>query len=209
MTNAYLYRQWQNMVGNCNSAIADFLFAQLQQHYAEPNRQYHNLTHISAVWQLLNPHFDKLNDLLAVQFAIFYHDAIYNTQQRDNEEQSAYLAQKNLSILGYDAHLQQRVSQLILATKTHIAAPNDLDMCYFLDADLAILGSHDKTYKQYTQAIRAEYAWVQDDLYKKGRTAVLQQLLDKPNLYYTDAFKLLYEAKALDNIRGEITQLSA
>jgi predicted metal-dependent HD superfamily phosphohydrolase len=204
----FLYSHWQQMVGDCNPAIADFLFDQLCQRYAEPHRQYHNWAHIGAVWQHLEPHFGTLHYPLAVQFAVFYHDAIYNTQQQDNEEQSAYLAQNDLAIMGYDAQLQQRVGALIQATKTHIAPPNDHDMRYFLDADLAILGSNDAVYKQYTQAIRAEYAWVQDDLYRNGRKAVLMQLANKKPLYYTYAFEQLYQTKAMANLQAEIAQLS-
>lgn len=204
----YLRREWQILCTDlsANPNIADALFADLCGHYAEPHRHYHNLAHIAAVWQQLLPYYKQLEQANAVRWAILYHDAIYDTTRSDNEAESSRYAQQCLAQLGGNETLQARVEALILATQTHIAAPADGDMAYFLDADLAILGSPPAEYAIYSRAIRQEYSWVVDEWYAMGRMKVLQQLSDQTDLYKTPDFSLRYDAQARQNIANEIAQ---
>ena len=76
---------------------------------------------------------------------------------------------------GDDAVIQ-RVAGMIRATAGHDAA-DDADTALMLDIDLSILGGSAEVFDQYDQAIRGEYAWVDEAAYRVGRAKVLQQFL--------------------------------
>ena len=205
----YLRREWQMLCADLptnHPNIADALFADLCGRYAEPHRHYHNLTHIVAVWKQLLPYYTQLEQPNAVQWAILYHDAIYDTTRSDNEAESSRYARQCLTQLCSNETLQARVEALILATQTHTAPPADSDMAYFLDADLAILGSSTTEYAVYSHAIRQEYSWVIEEWYSIGRIRVLQQLADQTDLYKTHDFRASYDTQARKNIANEIAQ---
>lgn len=68
-------------------------FADLQARYSEPWRAYHTLVHIEAMFAEYDQvcHFDFGNDSVAVEFAIWYHDAVYHPRDKENERKSASL----------------------------------------------------------------------------------------------------------------------
>ena len=51
-----------------------------------------------------------------------------------------------------------KVFEIIAMTKKHNVPPNaDIDMKFFSDIDMAILGSNQKRYEKYSAQIRLEY----------------------------------------------------
>ena len=88
-------RRWNNL---CAAAgvTPTVAFDDLLTHYSEPHRAYHDANHIdeclaefdSAKSEALNPN--------SVEFAIWFHDVIYNPRATDNEEQSAARAHHSL-----------------------------------------------------------------------------------------------------------------
>jgi predicted metal-dependent HD superfamily phosphohydrolase len=173
------------------------LLDDLLTRHSEPQRHYHNLLHLSTLFSLLpaKPH---------LEFAIWFHDAIYDPTRTDNEAKSAHLAEQSLKRLGIDPELIQAVVDIILATQSHQS--NDPDTALFLDADLSILGADRKTYKAYAQAIRDEYAWVPEALFRERRAQVLQKFLSRQRIYQTPAFAML-EQPARENLRHELQTL--
>ena len=75
--------------------------------------------------------------------------------------------------------------------------------------DLAILGANEETYKEYSKAIRKEYAWVSEPAYRKGRKKVLQSFIERESVYFTDEMKIRYEKQARKNINSEIKVLDS
>ena len=96
---------------------------------------------------------------------------------------------------------------MILATKDHSGKNLSYDAKLFLDMDLAILGMNEEIYKEYSQAIRREYAWVPESMYRKGRKKVLKSFVERERIYFTDEMKARYEAQARKNINSEIKSL--
>src|SRR5688572_7563726 len=94
-------------------------FDDLLAHYSEPHRAYHNARHIDECLAELDSARSDSRNPDAVEFAIWFHDAIYDPRAGDNEEQSARLARESLATFG--ARSAEHVSDLILTTKTHIA----------------------------------------------------------------------------------------
>lgn len=62
--------------------------------YEGRDRHYHNLAHIEAMLALAGEYRKLLGDPEAVEAAIWFHDAVYDSRAKDNEAQSAALAEK-------------------------------------------------------------------------------------------------------------------
>ncbi len=182
-----------------NTKLIETLWSELEKAYTSSTRYYHTLTHLEEIYQVL-PTLNMMSE-----FSIFYHDIIYNVSRNDNEEQSAYLCEKRLQLLGVSSELRKAVSQLIIETKTH--QPSSQTNTLFLDADLSILGSTWEKYKNYFQNVRREYAFYSDDSYNVGRKKVLKQFLKKERIYISDYFYERYEEKARKNIEQELLLL--
>ena len=80
---------WRRLEGQTDS---EPVFDQLQTHYTEPHRAYHNLDHIADCLA----QFDRAKHLARfpaeLELAIWLHDIIYDTHASDNEEKSAQWA---------------------------------------------------------------------------------------------------------------------
>ena len=193
-----------------HQTIAD-CWKNIVTHYQQPHRHYHTLHHIEALLEQFDGIKDQLKQPESVLLAIFYHDVIYQTQDKpamSNERQSAaYFIAELGGFLPID--LQNRVVELIIATEKHeLADTNDSDMAYFLDMDLRILGQTDLVYQAYCQQIRLEYQHVAKVLYNFSRKKALKRFLDRKRLYFTERFSTQYEQQARQNIKSEIKTLT-
>jgi len=196
-----LKNKFQTLCQNFTSdqKLIGSLWQEIKQRHAEPTRHYHTLKHLEHIYSVL-PKLDYVTE-----FAIFYHDIVYDASRNDNEEQSALLCEKQLKLLGVNSELIADIFQLILETKTH--EPSSQRNALFLDTDLAILGSSVEVYNEYIQNVRKEYAIYSDDVYKKGRQKVLEHFLEKERIYISDTFYELYEEQARNNITIEYNSL--
>jgi len=183
------------------------MFRGLCSLYSRPDRAYHNLDHVAAVLDTVSRFEGLLHEPLEVRLAVWFHDYIYDTRRKDNEEQSALYATVIFDGEQW-AMLRPRLTELILATKTHHARWGDIDCQVLVDADLAILGTPPDVYDRYAGAIRAEYAWVPEADYRAGRRRVLGGFLEREHLYQTAQARHLWEEAARDNLRREIGQLT-
>jgi len=177
------------------------LWLEIFHEHSKVTRHYHTLTHLEHIYQELEAL--EVTPLLA--FAVFYHDIIYYASHNDNEEQSAFLAQKRLTVLNVPKELNKKVFQLIIETKTHQASSEENSL--FLDADLTILGSATEAYEKYTQQVRKEYAIYDDPTYFRGRKQVLKMFLEKDRIYKSKHFHNKYEKQARVNILIEYNSL--
>jgi predicted metal-dependent HD superfamily phosphohydrolase len=187
-----------------NDREIDRVFQLLVIAYTQPDRHYHRLKHIHDVLTTIERFADRLQDPLSVMLAAWFHDFVYDSRSTNNEIQSAKLAGELLNNIGVSIDTIDRVQQLILATQRHQAEIDDNDLCIFLDADLAILGTNPEQYQIYARSIRREYSWVTDELYREGRTQVLESFLQRERLYYTELLFEELESRARLNIQTEI-----
>ena len=188
------------------TAFINDTFDELIRHYSSDNRQYHSLTHIIKLLRLFEEHKFNIQDEDVVFFAIWFHDAVYSSWRDDNEEKSAFWASEVLKETAMPAHRIEKVFQFIMSTKTHVSN-NDIDLNFFLDFDLSILGSDDTIYDVYARQIREEYSLMPTFLYKRGRRKVLTHLLARPYIYHTAIFQNTIEAKARENMQRELQKL--
>ena len=181
-------------------------YRDLAQRLAEPHRAYHTMRHIRHCLDEMARvrHLAAYPD--AMEMALWYHDAIYDTHATDNEAQSATLAAHRLRDAFVPETFVQMVVRLIMATQHHIGA-EDPDTRLLVDIDLAILGQSTHIFDVYEQYIRQEYAWVPHEAFLKGRTKILRAFLHRSTLYATDHFRQRYEAQARINIARSLRVL--
>ena len=175
------------------------LWLEIEEAYSSPTRHYHTLAHLKQIYTVL-PTFDDVTE-----FAIFYHDIIYDVLCQENEEQSALICKNQLNHLAVPIFIIEETMQLILETKMHNASSSRNTL--FLDADLAILGSRRELYLQYIKNVRKEYAIYSNIEYIKGREKVLMHFLEKERIYISDYFYEHYENRARENLEKELQQL--
>ncbi len=179
----------------------------LQAHYAAPPRAYHHFGHVRALLQHAQWVADGAGwrQPVEVYLAILYHDAVYESGRKDNEERSAELAAQAIAHwlpgIGVDV---ERVRRLILLTARHGALqPGDVDdeAALFLDCDMAILGAPPEVFDAYDRGVAEEYAGsVPGFLYRAGRRRFLRNLARQPRIYLSDLFHARFDAAARANL---------
>lgn len=194
---------WKRIDAKGNAKRA---YANLAARYNEPHRAYHTLSHIE---HCLNE-FEYVRHLAkepnTVEMALWFHDVIYNPKAKDNEEKSAEFGLRTAKV-GLTARLSEKVAHLILATK-HEEPPTDPDAQLIVDIDLSALGLPETVFDENTRKIRKEYAWVPEDAFVAGRSAILKSFLERPHIYSTPFFRKKYELRARRNIERYLARVN-
>src|SRR5262245_61110287 len=180
---------------------------QLRAAYSEPHRHYHNLRHIAECLGEFEPVRTLAQSQEAVELALWFHDAVYDTTAADNEERSAVLARSCLSGAGVPDALVRRIERLVLATKRHDVSL-DVDAPVLVDIDLSILGQPQPRFLEYERQIREEYSWVPPKIFAEKRAEILRSFVARDRIYWTPRFYDLYEKPARKNLELSIAALS-
>ena len=184
------------------------VYEELVSLYSEPHRHYHNLLHID---ECLNE-FESARSLAqqpsAVELAIWFHDAVYDTHAANNEEKSAELAQKRIVDAKAGGELCASVFALVMATRTHDPSLH-ADAPLLVDIDLSILGKPAERFWEYEAQIRHEYEWVPEATFATKRAEILEGFLRRKRIYSTDQFFDRYEKQARANIQTSLQKLKS
>ncbi|MGW4534519.1 HD domain-containing protein [Nocardia sp. NPDC004340] len=199
-----LLDRWTKLAGPQAQAVGE----DLVRRYREPHRRYHTVEHLAAMLAVIDDLAADADDLDAVRYAAFFHDAVYAMDGTDNEEASARLAETALPALGVAPDQVAEVARLVRLTGGHHPDPADRNGAVLCDADLAILAADPAGYAAYTAAVRAEYVHVPDNLFRAGRAAVLAALAEGPALFRTPTALRRYEAAARANLAAEMAALT-
>ena len=194
-----------NAIGDASIPITDLL-----TRYSESWRAYHTIEHIDATLTELDQFCSsggKIDDLAAVEMAIWYHDVVYDTKAKDNEEKSAELFRTIALNSGISERFIKKVSLMILATK-HTWGTTLRGAQIVCDSDLSILGQSEEIFDEYEKNIRIEYEWVPEDKFVKGRMTVLKSFLERISIFQTKFFCKKYEEQARKNLTRSIERLS-
>ena len=189
--------------------LAEELRTRLAERYAEPHRRYHDLRHLHEVLQTVDELSGAADDIDTVRWAAWFHDAVYDVHRADNEERSAELAVEELTALGYEPARVDEVARLVRLTATHHPADGDANGAVLCDADLRILASESWRLAEYVHGVREEYAHVPEGDFRKGRAAVLRDLLSADRLYRTEVARDRWEERARANLAAELRQLES
>ena len=172
-------------------------FIDLVCRYSDTQRHYHTFEHVRDMLQNLHTTDFAANPTL--HRAIWWHDAIYDSTRSDNEERSAELAAHTLAAWNESPAEIARVVALILMTKRHEVPADDPVAMALIDLDLHILASQPEKYDLYALNVRAEYGWVTDADFARGRADFLKRMLARERIF-TDA---ALDATARANITRE------
>ena len=195
---------WRRIGARGNAAM---VYCDIAEHYAQPQRAYHNLNHIiDCLNEFKRARYFTLNPD-AIEFAIWFHDAVYDAKARDNEEKSAKFALATIKSISLPHKFGDLVRDLILATK-HDKIPSEFDAHFIVDIDLCIFGRPENEFNEYEKQIRKEYEWVEEKEYAKERVAILNYFTKRSAVYLTRFFNDRYETQARRNIARLIKQLS-
>lgn len=191
--------------------ISDPVRAELVRAYAASGRHYHDLRHIEALLGLAHTCADVIADHDAVEAAIWFHDAIYDTRRHDNEDTSADLATARLAGAAAADRIAH-IAAMIRATAGHrvpdfAEAGAAQDCALFLDMDLAILGASPADFDAYEAAVRREYDWVTEPQWRAGRREVLAGFLARTAIYATARFRASHEEAARRNLTRAMARL--
>lgn len=184
------------------AAEAAKLWTEVAETHSSPKRAYHNLAHLDHLYQALAPLKGQLADWECVVLAIAYHDFVYNVLRHDNEQKSAAVAVRRLLSFGFPEMRARHTATLIRATKGH-TRESAADVNFFTDADLSILGASESKYDAYARAVRKEYAYFPDMLYRAGRKKVLSHFLSMERIFKTEIFFSRFENAARSNLARE------
>jgi predicted metal-dependent HD superfamily phosphohydrolase len=187
ITNHYATKYWDEVENN----------------FSKPYRFYHTMEHLNHIYKELLEVKQHILNWDSIIFSIVYHDFILDIYKKDNEDKSASLAKKKLEKIYCDEGLIQHCKRTIIATKSHIIS-NDSDINYFLDADLAILGSNWENYSRYLSNVRNEYAIFPKFVYNLARRKLLKSFLNHDKIFKTEYFFNRYEEIARANIQLEL-----
>ncbi|MCU4576517.1 metal-dependent hydrolase [Acinetobacter courvalinii] len=197
-----LEKSWFELHRHYHFSEPQKIFNKLIAAYSEKQRAYHTLQHLYECLVLLDSIRSDLKDAYSVELALWFHDAIYDPQAKDNEMKSAelfgwYMAQ-DLSV-----EIVEKIKRWIVATQKH-EVTDELDLQFLLDIDLAILAASPERFEEYEQQIQQEYAWVDPDVYSIKRKEVLAHFYQTESLYQTEYFQQNFGQRARRNLRKVI-----
>ncbi len=198
-TQQWFFRLLESLSINFTVLMLE-IWQDLQTAYQQPQRKYHTLQHISECLQLFDTHQHLAEQPLAVEFAIWFHDAVYQPQRADNEQQSAVWARRILEQEKISPDFIQTIENLIMVT-AHNQPPQTNDEKLLVDIDLAILAAPSARFAEYQHQIRAEYAWVAEDVYQQKRREVLNRLYNNGDIYHHPEIKAALESSAQVNLQ--------
>lgn len=188
------------MAASEDPLVGGSFMAVLEAAYRQPERAYHTFGHARVVAQLVR----ELGGDRACELAAWAHDVVHDPRADDNEMRSAEWLR---AALPEDPDTAE-AARLVLVTAGHEPSPDDLQGQVLCDADLAVLGRPPTGYEWYRRAVRREYAHLPDEVWRAGRLAVLQNLLDREHLFHTDLAVRRWASRARQNLRAEIRSLA-
>jgi predicted metal-dependent HD superfamily phosphohydrolase len=198
-TRANLGR-WQNLWLRLGAGVPPLpLFRMLIDGYSQPHRRYHTLQHLGECLQRLDEVAGLAERPDEVELALWFHDAIYQTQRADNETRSACWARAGMTAAGLDETQAARVYDMVMATH-HEHAAGTPDARLVADIDLSILGATPARFDEYEKQVREEYAWVPTTLYRIRRRQLLHGFLARNDIYATTPFRSTHEQQARENL---------
>jgi predicted metal-dependent HD superfamily phosphohydrolase len=190
-------------LGAVPSEALEQLHADVLACYAELHRHYHTQQHLSECFEKVQTILPLAVHPAEVELALWFHDAIYDTQRSDNEERSASWARQSASSFRVGEDSAKRIYELIMFT-CHDAVPVGIDAQVLVDADLSILGAEPDRFDEYETQVRKEYGWVPEVMFRQGRRKILNSFLERKQIFSTLPFQELYEAQARTNLQRSL-----
>lgn len=183
------------------------LLPEIVSRWDESHRHYHSLQHLRECLALFEECRAQATHPGEVALALWFHDAVYETREHDNEERSAAWAARALIDAGAAGDVAARVQAMIVATR-HDGATASADARLVVDIDLAILGAAPERFAEYELQIRDEYAHVPEPVFRAKRAEILRGFQAREPLFATPEFAARFEVAAKTNLAAAVTSLA-
>jgi predicted metal-dependent HD superfamily phosphohydrolase len=197
-----LLQRWRALAGENADVIGQVLIAA----WREPHRVYHDHSHLVWLLDEADRLGARIRDAAFVEYAIWFHDAVYQPGETDNEAVSAEWAR---AFLAADADLAERVGRVIEMTRDHAEGEAEGDAALFLDMDIAILGAPRETYCRYAAGVRREFGVFADSAFAAGRASFLEKQLARARTFRTDYYDQGLGENARANMAWELEEMRA
>jgi predicted metal-dependent HD superfamily phosphohydrolase len=185
-----------------SASTAEYEWECLQLSYTQPQRKYHNLMHIAKCLD----YFDRVCELVAVpkydrdviEFALWYHDIIYEPSSFTNEEDSAkYVEDMDYS---FPRRFKRLATDCIRETTHKELATTSLSRIV-RDIDLMPLSAGWNEFYINNMNIRDEYSFVPDSEFYPASAKILGAFLERQYFYQTPPINYFYERWARNNVK--------
>jgi predicted metal-dependent HD superfamily phosphohydrolase len=185
----------------------------LLDRWANPARRFHGLGHLIMVLEKIDELSQEASCPCLVRVAAFYHGAVLSTGSTDRKQRvwsedkvaSAELAEGQLLHLGLQEAKSTRVARLITGLGSRPGRLGDPDLAVLCDAERAILAADPRTYRAYSDALRAECEGEPLVEILKARIAVLRGWRSKDRLFASSS-TAAWEDPARNNIEAELAR---
>jgi predicted metal-dependent HD superfamily phosphohydrolase len=192
-------QRWDHLWSQLGSTPPDGLFDEVVARYREKHRHYHTLQHLDECLRLLDDVAPLALHAPEIELALWFHDAVYDSHQQNNEELSAIWARSTATAAALPSECCDRIYDLVLVTASH-SLPRTRDEALLIDIDLSILGASPARFAEYEQGIRDEYRWVPNLIFAAKRRSILDRFLQRETIFRTQYFIERYERQARVNL---------
>jgi len=198
---------WKRCSAGARANDGSTVFEQLLEHYREAHRFYHTPDHIRHCLEQFDMARDEMIDPDAVELALWFHDAIYETPGSDNELRSA---EWFLLVAGDDLRedLCKRVYAMIMVT-VHPSEPSDTDEQIVVDIDLSSFALPWERMQRDSEAVRREMQHMSDREFYAAQIRFLESLLNRAAFFGSAFFNGRSEAAACTNVTRYLDGLRA
>jgi predicted metal-dependent HD superfamily phosphohydrolase len=207
--------------------LSDRAKAELSAMMTETGRFYHGVGHLALLWRrhrlygaaegLNAPEVETL-----IACAIAYHDCVYESGARDNEQRSAEVWLRASAGGALSEADRLWVADTIRATADHLAypapakTPADAERAWrsgplrararlwVLDLDLTPLGELKADFDRNTELLRREAPQLSDAQFAAGTRGFLKKLSDAPRVYRSPTLAAHFEEQARANFAREL-----
>lgn len=175
--------------------------------WASDGRSYHGVLHLVECLRALDSTPPDNISIDVVELALWYHDVIYDPRASDNEARSAQRLLQDAARVGLPSMVAGAAADLVRAT-VHTGgagAQVTAEAALIADIDLSIFGADSIGFMDFEYGVEEEYAHVPKFWFLFRRGQFLANLLKRPQLFRTAAFRTRYEQAA----RAQIAALLA
>lgn len=187
-----------NLLEKTEAYVTDLLTNELDTKYL-----YHNLKHtqrvVKSTKELLNAHKLSKEEKEVLLLATWLHDTGYTKGSEEHEQHSCAIAKTFLTSMGYDPALQEKVANLIMATKRH-HVPKNLPEEIIRDADASHFAQ--KSYLDTSEFLREELSLLGIKEYSnKDWCDANITMFNKEHQFYTDYAKENWQEEKEKNLK--------
>ncbi len=196
---------WQRCLMPGAQSRAIEVFTQLDRLYSSVSRDYHSWGHIDYLLHIFDQMAPQSQCPDTLELAIWFHDAVYDTDCQDNEARSVELMHR-LSMQQITPTRQARIAELIMAT-LHRDPPQSSDACLMVDIDLMSFALPSEQFLENSHKVRRESAHLSDAEFYPGQIRFMRSLVNRKRFFHTDYINFHYEASARRNVDSYLSAL--